>query len=191
MDLVTGDPVKIEAVAQSLGNIAVEISAAADEYERALRIVAPSWTSDQGAAYLEAAGRVVTAMRATAGAIVDAGNGMVTCGCMTATTRYILIHSIAVVVAKATMEWAIANALAGPTYGGSVAVWMTKTIVSFTILAAKIALKLAKLVQGAQLFATKFKEIGAAADELAVEEDEFAAHIRSHGRPQTYPGSTL
>lgn len=179
VDHVTGDPAAVLALSETWGNIAQELYEAANDYESALAAVV-TWNGDTAAAYGAMANEVVTALRGTAAVTVDAAKGVLTAALMVATTRSVILEIIAYWAMWALLRFIASKAMAVPSMGASVATWLAHEIVQALILAAKIALKLAKLVHASELYSGKFTQMAEGAAGLAAAEQSLTAQINSN-----------
>nr|WP_042184013.1 PPE domain-containing protein [Kibdelosporangium sp. MJ126-NF4]CEL16019.1 hypothetical protein [Kibdelosporangium sp. MJ126-NF4]CTQ93944.1 hypothetical protein [Kibdelosporangium sp. MJ126-NF4] len=170
LELLTGDPKAVDAVAQTWNNIAKEFAASADAYQQELSKT-ESWGGDGALAYRDTAKGYIGALDGIAKECENTASGVTVAGVVVGTVRGLIFDMIASFISRVITQALIAAATSVVSLGSSIAVFISSVLIDLGLLLAKIGKKLAKLIKGLSKFARKFADksdnLKRAADKLS------------------------
>lgn len=170
LELLTGDPNAVGAVAEIWNNIAKEFSESAEAYRQELGKTA-DWGGDGALAYRQTAGDYIGALDGIAQECQNTANGVNIAGMVVGTVRGLIFDMIAGFISRVITQALIAAATSVVSLGSSIAVFISSMLIDLGLLLAKIGKKLAKLIKGLSKFARKFADksdtLKKAADKLS------------------------
>ncbi|OLR93845.1 WXG100 family type VII secretion target [Actinokineospora bangkokensis] len=159
LEVLTGDPAHIEAIAKTWENVAQRIDDMADEYRDAMPLTA-CWSGDAASGYGRVANGYIAALGQVAAQARDAADGVKVAGVVVATERAIVFDLIATFISDVITRALLALASSWFTCGASVAVFATSVVADAAQLVAKLQKRLGKLLQSIQGFVAKYRVLG-------------------------------
>jgi hypothetical protein len=160
LDKLCGDPGAIQAESNTWKNIKTEMDAIRAEYEQAVGREVSSWQDPVGDAYRAHADGLKTELAGYAQAADGASTAVMIGGVLVGIERGLIRELITTFVAKMVERAIIALAASFFTFGGAAAVFIADAVAEGSILAGKIASKVANLLQKLADLATKVKNLG-------------------------------
>ncbi|MBM7775988.1 uncharacterized protein YukE [Actinokineospora baliensis] len=177
LEVLTGDPGQIDAIAATWENIGKRLDKMNADYTSAMALTT-GWSGDAATAYQGLASQYIAALAQVADQARDAANGVRTAGVVVGTTRAIVFDLIATFISNVITRALLALASSWFTLGASVGVFIASVIADAVQLAAKLQKRLGKLLQAIQGFVAKYRVLG----------DRSAEAARSLGRRSTELG---
>lgn len=166
LEVLTGDPAAIEAIAQTWNNIADEMDVATEDYRAALTATS-GWQGEASLTYQTLARSYVEALSHIAAQARDAAKGVTTAGIVVATTRAIIFDIIATFISNVITRALLAAASSWFTFGASVAAFIASTTADAALLMARIQKHIGKLLATLQRFVKNFNVLGASSAKAA------------------------
>lgn len=160
LDKLCGDPGAIQAESNTWKNIKTEMEAIKAEYEQAVGKEVSSWQDPIGDAYRTHASGLSQELDGYAQAADGASTAVMIGGVLVGIERGIIRELITTFVAKMIERALIALAASFFTFGGAAAVFIADAVAEGSILAGKIASKVATLLQKLADLATRVKNLG-------------------------------
>ncbi|GLZ43602.1 WXG100 family type VII secretion target [Actinokineospora sp. NBRC 105648] len=177
LEVLTGDPGQIDAIAKTWENIGTRLDQMNADYTTAMAQTS-GWSGDAATAYRGVAGDYLAALAQMANQARDAANGVKTAGVVVGTTRAIVFDLVATFVSDVITRALLALASSWFTLGASVGVFIASVVADAVQLAAKLQKRLGKLLQAIQGFVAKYRVLG----------DRSADAARTLGRKSTELG---
>ncbi|MGH3500837.1 MAG: WXG100 family type VII secretion target, partial [Nocardioidaceae bacterium] len=145
LDKLAGDPAVISAKAQTWKNISQSLDATSAQLQDALKKVEPHWQGTAAQNYHATAAGYHDSLKAVASQSNGAASMMNDAGALVGAERGLIRDLIAAFVGPLIVKALAALALAWCTAGGSIAAFITDTVIEGGILAGKIAARIGKL----------------------------------------------
>lgn len=159
LEVLTGDPGQVKAIAETWENIAKRLDEMTAEYQTAMSLT-EGWSGDAATGYRGVAHGYIAALGQIAGQARDAANGVKTAGVVVGTTRAIIFDLIATFISNVITRALLALASSWFTFGASVGVFIASVVADAVQLAAKLQKRLGKLLQAIQQFVSKYRVLG-------------------------------
>jgi hypothetical protein len=160
LDKLCGDPGAIQAESNTWKNIKTELEAIKSEYSQAVGTEVSSWQDPVGDAYRNHSEGLKLEIDGYARAAGGVGTAISIGGIAVGVERGIIRELITTFVAKMVERAIIALAASFFTFGGAAAVFIADAVAEGSILAGKLASKVANLIQRLTDLATKVKNLG-------------------------------
>jgi len=177
LEVLTGDPEQVNAIAETWENIAKRIDEMGTEYRTAMPLT-ENWGGDAAAGYRGVAHGYIAALGQIAAQARDAAEGVKIAGVVVGTERAIVFDLIATFISDVITRALLALASSWFTFGASVGIFVTSVVADAVQLAAKLQKRLGKLLQTIQQFVSKYRVLG----------DRSADAAKSLGRKSTELG---
>lgn len=155
LEVLTGDPKQVQAVAETWRNISREFAEAADAYRAELGTTR-SWHGVAEYSYRVTAEEYIGALEGVAVETEHTANGVMIAGMMVGTVRGVIFDMISSFISRVISEALIAAASAPVTLGTSVELFLTSMTADLGILMGRIGKKLSKLLYAIRNFIQKF-----------------------------------
>lgn len=162
LEVITGDPDEVKAIATSWEEIAKRLNATSKAYESALKDVA-EWTGAAGDGYRQAADHYVKSLDAAEKQALGAMSCVNNAGLAVATVRGLVFDLIAELVGKLIGQALAAIAASVFTVGASAAAFIAGAVAQACAAASKIMSRLKKLVTAMEKFSEMLKRFSEAA----------------------------
>lgn len=160
LDKLCGDPGAIQSQSNTWKNIKTEMESIKTEYEKAVGTEVSSWQDPVGDAYRAHAGGLSEELDGYAKAAGGASTATMVGGVLVGIERGIIRELITTFVAKMVERAIVALAASFFTFGGAAAVFIADAVAEGSILAGKLANKVANLLQKLADLATRVKNLG-------------------------------
>jgi hypothetical protein len=177
LEVLTGDPGQIDAIAQTWENIGKRLTEAHDQYQGAMSLT-DGWTGDAAAKYKDLANAYIGALTQISAQASDAASGVKMAGVVVATERAIIFDLIATFISDVITKALLALASSWFTFGASLGVFVASVVADAVALAAKLQKRIGKLLQTIQQFVSKYRLLG----------DKTAAAAKNLGRTSSELG---
>ncbi|MCE7002420.1 PPE domain-containing protein [Kibdelosporangium philippinense] len=177
LEVLTGDPGQINAIAETWQNIGKRLVDATNEYQTAMTLT-QGWQGDAATKYRALAQSYIDSLGHIAKQAEDAASGVKIAGVVVATTRAIIFDMIATFISNVITRALLALASSWFTFGASVGAFIASVIADAVQLAAKLQKRVGKLLQAIQQFVAKYRVLG----------DKSADAAKSLGRTSTEMG---
>ncbi|MFL6141547.1 MAG: rhs protein [Labedaea sp.] len=155
LEVLTGDPKQVQAVADTWRDISREFADAADAYRAELGAVT-SWHGVAEYNYRFAAEEYIGVLEGVAVETEHTADGVLIAGMMVGTVRGVIFDMIASFISGVISEALIAMASSAVTLGSSVTLFLTSMTAELGILLGRIGKKLSKLLYAIRNFIQKF-----------------------------------
>lgn len=159
LEVLTGDPGQINAIAETWQNIGKRLVDATNEYQAAMALT-EGWRGDSATKYRELAQSYIDALGHIAKQAQDAASGVKIAGVVVATTRAIIFDMIATFISNVITRALLALASSWFTFGASVGAFIASVVADAVQLAAKLQKRVGKLLQAIQQFVAKYRVLG-------------------------------
>ncbi|RSM87895.1 PPE domain-containing protein [Kibdelosporangium aridum] len=159
LEVLTGDPGQINAIAQTWQNIGKRLVDATNEYQAAMALT-EGWRGDSATKYRELAQSYIDSLGHIAKQAQDAASGVKIAGVVVATTRAIIFDMIATFISNVITRALLALASSWFTFGASVGAFIASVVADAVQLAAKLQKRVGKLLQAIQQFVAKYRVLG-------------------------------
>lgn len=177
---LAGDPDAIEAVAQTWAvEVRTELLQARDGYAASVTAVGDGWTNEAAEAYQVAAAHLqeaIIGMEAGAVGVADAVRGA---GVIVATIRTVIRDIVADLVGELVASFLASVASSWFTLGGSVAAFISWAVYRSTVVAGRLAGKIANLIQRLNDVLDRFRRLGGLITSLRTVTERLASFSRS------------
>lgn len=177
LEVLTGDPGQITAIAETWQNIGKRLVDATNEYQAAMALT-EGWSGDAATRYRGLAQSYIDGLGQIAKQAQDAASGVQVAGVVVATTRAIIFDLIATFISNVIARALLALASSWFTLGASVGVFVASVVADAVQLAAKLQKRVGKLLQAIQRFVARYRVLG----------DKSADAARALGRKSTELG---
>lgn len=162
LEVITGDPEEVKAIAASWEEITKRLNATHDEYQSALNNVS-GWSGSAGDGYRQAAHHYLESLKAAAKQAEGAKSCVENAGLAVATVRGLVFDVIAEFVGRLIGQALAAAAAAVFTLGASAAAFIAGAVAQACSTATKIMTRLKKLVAAMEKFSEMLKRFSEAA----------------------------
>jgi hypothetical protein len=160
LDKLCGDPGAVQSESNTWKNIKTEMDAIRAEYEQAVGKEVSSWKDPVGDAYRQHADGLKEELSGYAEAAGGTSTAIMVGGVLVGVERGLIRDLITTFVSKMVERAIIALAASFFTFGGAAAVFIADAVAEGSILAGRIASKVADLLQKLTDLATKVKNLG-------------------------------
>jgi hypothetical protein len=166
LEVLTGDPKAITAIAKTWENISKELAESATDYTTAMTDT-EGWKGESAGKYRAVAKEYIEALTGIGKQAHEAGVGVKTAGIVVATERAIIFDIIATFISDVITRALLALASSWFTLGGSIAVFVGSVIADAVQLIAKIQKRVGKLLGAIQRFVSKYNALGSKSADAA------------------------
>ncbi|MBP2473126.1 hypothetical protein JOF53_001998 [Crossiella equi] len=156
LEVLTGDPKQVKAIADTWDRIGTQLQAAGEQYQGALGGVR-GWEGEAANAYRGVAEDYASGLILAAEEARDTASWITGAGVVVATARAIIFDMIASFISRVIAQALIAAATAVFSLGSSVALFITSVVTDAGILMGRITAKIAALLKKIEQFMRRFK----------------------------------
>lgn len=159
LEVLTGDPAQVDAIAGTWENISKRLTEARDQYQAAMSLT-DGWTGDAAAQYRTLAQSYIDGLAGVSAQASDAASGVKMAGVVVGTERAIIFDLIASFISDVITKALLALASSWFTFGASLGVFVASVVADAVALAAKLQKRIGKLLQVIQQFVSKYRVLG-------------------------------
>ncbi|MEC3977223.1 hypothetical protein [Amycolatopsis sp. H20-H5] len=168
LDLLAGNPEAVTAKAVTWDNIAKQLIASADQYEKSASEVGKSFSDGGGAVAYQATAKTYSdTLRGASGHAQDASKAMNVGAALVGVERGLIRDLISSFVGELIIKGLAALATSWCSFGGTIAAFIADTVLEGAALAERIGSKIAKVVEKLETLAKSAGKAGAAIESAA------------------------